>query len=419
MAITIIQKPPLINLNGNNNIWEIGSDTDNVIYYVVQLINSNNNIIINQKYYPRPHEENSKISINVSPFLTTDNTIRNVNYIATYTKLDSYQIVIKEYINNNGVIQQGDEYVDSELYYFFEGAENNIDYLKYHYNKYNINEAGKAQFLTNTRNNKAVLLNQNEFLQVFNLFNLAKKVTVYCYNNEDELITEASIDIVENQSVINLNVSPSVIFNHTDIKAHKALIKKYKVVILDANNVEKTESKIYKIVNSSCITQQTNIVYKNRLGGWDSVIFNNRIETITIDKKYYSKNEIFSSNIFLNNKEILAQNATSTYSASSDLLDDYESKHIKELLLSNKVYVAIGNYLVEVIIENKTYKVLQRHVNGYRKNRLEILFTTPFTIEDIIEVIDEDDDALYLINKDGNNIIDNYYNDIVLLQSAP
>lgn len=424
MAITILKRPQPINPNSNNNIWEISSNINTLSYFTITLINPvDNNILINQKHYPKPMS--NRVVINLSSILKdiSESVLSNINDMISYTSIPAYKIIITEYINNNGTIVAGDTLVDANVNYFFEAKENELDYIGYGSNKYNINSTTKAKFLTHNKVVKTITSKQKEYLKIFNTNNLAKKLSIKCYDEDGDLIVEVKLPIANNNSVINLNVSPNVILNNATIKAHEEalFIQQYKISILNDVDAELSESRLYKMVDKICYLKETNILYKNSIGGWDSIVFNNRVENIAIDKKYYVKDNTYSNQIFSTEKENLSTTATTTYSASSDLLDDFESKQIKELLLSNRVYVVLGNYLIEVTIDNKTYKVLQRHVNGFKKNRLELLFSTPFSIEQLEDTVsiedvglNDDPDSYTYLTATGDYVIDSFLNDIIL-----
>lgn len=422
MAITILKRPHQINPNSNNNIWEITSNYSNVVYFKVQLISIDGILMVNQKHYTKPMS--NRVLINLSSTLKdiSESVLSNINDMISYTSLPAYKIIITEYVVNNGTISEGETLEDNNINYFFDGKENELDFIGYTTNKYNINTTTKAKFLTHNKVVKTITSTQKEYLKIFNTNNLAKKLGIKCYDEDGDLIVEVKIPLTNN-SVINLNVSPSIILNHPTIKAHEEtlFIQQYKISILNDADVEVSESRLYKMVDKICYLKETNILYKNSIGGWDSIVFNNRVENIAIDKKYYVKDDGYLNQIFSNSKENLSTTATTTYTASSDLLDDFESKQIKELLLSNRVYVVIGNYLIEVTIDNKTYKVLQRHVNGYKKNRLELLFSTPFSIEQLEDKISIEDvglndnpDSFVYLTATGDYVIDNIFNNIIL-----
>ena len=384
MAITILKRPQSINPNSNNNIWEITSNYSNVVYFKVQLISIDGILMVNQKHYTKPMS--NRVLINLSSTLKdiSESVLSNINDMISYTSLPAYKIIITEYVVNNGTISEGETLEDNNINYFFDGKENELDFIGYTTNKYNINATTKAKFLTHNKVVKTITSKQKEYLKIFNTNNLAKKLGIKCYDEDGDLIVEVKLQIANNISVISLNVSPSLVLNIPEIKGHEQFIfiQQYNISILNDVDAEISESRLYKIVDKPCYLNETNIIYKNTVGGWDSIGFNNRVESISIDKKYYVKDDgyIDGNSIFQNDKENYSTTSISTYTASSDLLDDFESKQIKELLLSNRVYVVIGYYLVEITIDNKSYKVLQRHVNGFKKNRLEIAFSTPFSI---------------------------------------
>lgn len=441
MAITIIQQPQKISPNGNLNTWAFSSDNSNLVYCVLTMVkNQSNDIIAKKKVFPKPL--GNILSIDVSPILRNlaESTLINNNEVVTVSKLPEYYLKIQEYIQDpvTGDITAGEE---SSGYssYFFESEENVIDFYGYTSDKYNIqpykgpdNTDPKAKFLTNQKPVKTITTQQKEFLKIFDLYRHGQKLKVSLYDGDNDLLLDVNIPIVwqDYTNVINLNVSPLVLFNHPLIKDtdEASITHTYKIVILDAWGYEISESRIYSMIES-CQLREKNIIYKNSLGGFDSIIVNNSVETLTTTKTYINRsntrNNMYSQDgKFFGLKDIINSNNTYSYTASSGYLDDYESNLAKELITSNKVYIGVVEFLVEISVDNKTYKVMQQHVNGFKRNRLDLQFTAPFSIQKLNAVINADDialnnnpdTALYLALSNGDFVIDNEGNYVTLLR---
>ncbi len=439
MAITIIQQPHTISPNGNLNTWMFSSDNTNLVYCVLTMVKiQSNDIIAKKKVFPKPLS--NVLSIDVSNVLKNlaESVLSNSNEVVTLTNLPAYNVTIQEFILEpiTGDITAGDttsEYSN----YFFESEENVIDFFGYDSNKYNIqpyrgpeDTTPKAKYLTNQQQVKTITTQQKEFLKIFDLNRHGQKLKVSLYDADNDLLLDVSIPITRqaSENVINLNVSPLAILNHPLIKDtdEANITHTYKVVILDYSDFEISESRIYTM-QESCQLRERNIVYKNVLGGWDSIIINNSIETLTTAKTYInrpiSRNNTYSQDgKFFGNKDVINTNNTYSYSASSGYLDDYESNLAKEVITSNKVYVGVEDFLVEISVDNKTYKVLQQHVNGFKRNRLDLQYTAPFSIQKLETVINANDidlnnnpdSALYLAVNSGDFVIDNWLNSVTL-----
>ncbi|WP_313448241.1 hypothetical protein [Sphingobacterium sp.] len=397
-----------------------------------------NDIIAKKKVFPKPLS--NVLSIDVSNVLKNlaESVLSNSNEVVTLTNLPAYNVTIQEFILEpiTGDITAGDttsEYSN----YFFESEENVIDFFGYDSNKYNIqpyrgpeDTTPKAKYLTNQQQVKTITTQQKEFLKIFDLNRHGQKLKVSLYDADNDLLLDVSIPITRqaSENVINLNVSPLAILNHPLIKDtdEANITHTYKVVILDYSDFEISESRIYTM-QESCQLRERNIVYKNVLGGWDSIIINNSIETLTTAKTYInrpiSRNNTYSQDgKFFGNKDVINTNNTYSYSASSGYLDDYESNLAKEVITSNKVYVGVEDFLVEISVDNKTYKVLQQHVNGFKRNRLDLQYTAPFSIQKLETVINANDidlnnnpdSALYLAVNSGDFVIDNWLNSVTL-----
>ncbi|KKX48344.1 hypothetical protein [Sphingobacterium sp. IITKGP-BTPF85] len=376
MALTIIQQPHNISPNSNINAWVLNSNNNNFIYVIAEITATiTGTLITRKKIFPKPFSSNVVIELSSILESICESILLNSDELITKTNLPAYNITFKEYVidSSTGVITATGNDLIKNNNYFFESQENIIDFASYTANKYNINTTDtKALFLTNQPSLKNTTTLQKENLKIFDINNIAKKIKIMLYDSDNDFLKDFLIDIPVAGNVINLNITPSIVLNHPLIKnTDEALITNiYKIVLLDINNKEVTEPQIIRMLDA-CNKKETNIVYKNTLGGWDSLIFNSKIETIGINKTYFNKqnNSITYSQDgkYVNNKELIKADTTYTYTASSDLLDDFESKQIKELLTSNKVYAVVNNLYVEISIDNKSYKVLQRHTNGYKK----------------------------------------------------
>ncbi len=439
MAITIIKEPHTISPNGNLNTWMFSSDNPNLIYCVLTMTKAQStDIIAKKKVFPKPLT--NVLSVDVSNVLKNlaESILNNSNEVITLSNLPAYNVSIQEYTIDpaTGNITAGDTINETDNY-FFESEENVIDFFGYDSNKYNIqpykgpsNTDPKAKFLTNQQQVKNITTQQKEFLKIFDLNRHGQKLKVSLYDSDNDLLLDVSIPISRqaSENVINLNVSPLVILNHPLIKDNDEvnITHTYKVVVLDGSNNEVSESRIYTM-QESCQLRERNIIFKNVLGGWDSIIVNNSIETLTTAKTYInrpiSRNNTYSQDgKFFGNKDVISNNNTYSYTASSGYLDDYESNLAKEIITSNKVYIGVEEFLVEISVDNKTYKVLQQHVNGFKRNRLDLQYTAPFSIQKLQTVINANDidlnnnpdSALYLAVNSGDFVIDNWLNSVTL-----
>ncbi len=440
MAITIIKKPHQISPNGNLNTWMFSSDNPNIIYCVLTMTKGqSNDIIAKKKVFPKPLT--NVLSVDVSNVLKNlaESVLNNSTEVITLSNLPAYNVKIEEFIIDpaTGNITAGDT-INEYSNYFFESEENVIDFFGYDSNKYNIqpykgpsNTDPKAKFLTNQQQVKNITTQQKEFLKIFDLNRHGQKLKVSLYDSDNDLLLDVSIPIEREgvgKNVISLNVSPLTILNHPLIKNtdEASITHTYRIVITDAWDYEVSESRIYTM-RESCQLRERNIVYKNVLGGWDSIIVNNSIETLTTAKTYInrpiSRNNTYSQDgKFFGNKDVINTNNTYSYTASSGYLDDYESNLAKEVITSNKVYIAVDDFMVEISVDNKSYKVMQQHLNSFKRNRLDLQYTAPFSIQKLQTVINANDidlnnnpdSALYLAVNSGDFVIDNWLNSVTL-----
>lgn len=434
MAINIIHQPHRINPSANLNTWIAESNSNNLVYYYVEVEDFyTGKRITRKKIYPRPNTPNNRIQFNIGDALkeASESVLIDNSEVINVTKAPAYRLFIKEIFkhplaNGWGTHGGSSELVGSyDQFFYFDSQINVIDFVGYDSNRFNINSdpEKKARFFSDDQEVKRITTTQKEHLKIFNIDKVAKKLHIQLYDTDGDFLESAFIGIPEVSGVsfpcVHINATPSIILNHPSISADtKSIAGQYKLTLLDELDNEVSQSRLYKMYEDNCSLKETNILYKNVMGGYDSVKFLNRIETINITKNYLNvetaKGITYSTDgKYLNNKELINADSNATYVATSEALNDYESKQLKQLLISNKVYVVVGQYLVETTVDNKTYKVNQRHTNAGKKNRFELQFTTPFSIEKLEEILSVSDiplnnnpDPSFYLTINGDFVVD-------------
>lgn len=428
--ITIIKKPFKIAPASNNNVWVFTSNVGNLQYVIVTIKDGvSNAVITKKKIYPKPNNGYLEMELNDVLKQLGESILINSSSIITGTTLPCYKIEVQEYIKNADVIIPLVAYVPNEIYYFFDASLNDIDFLTYTTNKYNItadiNE--KNKFLTNTESIESITTTQKIFYKIFNVDGIVCKLKILCYDSDGDFLKDI-VTPLPTATCYSLNLSPSIVLNHPSILSdgYENIIGMYKVVIINSADEEISESRIIKLSNTTCKEKETNLIYKNSIGGFDTIRLLNPVETININKSYYNKylgtNGTFTDDYkMLNSKQLMNLNTTYNYVASTQLLSDYNSKLLKELLISNKVFVLVDKYLVEVTIDTNKYKVLQRNTNGGKKARIEIQFTSPFSIVKLESLVTIDDieinpnpDSSHYLTASGDFVIDGFLRNIIL-----
>ncbi|MDR2269375.1 MAG: hypothetical protein LBF27_00600 [Sphingobacterium sp.] len=402
MAITITGQPHNINPSNNTNKWEFSSDSSQLIYCIVEVKEPiTGKIIAKKKVYPKPLA--TALSVDLSSVLTNvvESKLNNSNDVVSTSNLYGYELTITEYLINSttGLVTVGNN-ISTGVKYVFDGEMGLMDYLKYQPNKFNINTTlNKAVFLSNKANINYVSAEQKELLKIFDTAKIGKKVKVTKYINN--VSTDTLYDIPTAGNVININVSPSILF-----PTGADNIERYRVVIVDNDNIEVSDFKGY-IIKRDCNKNDFTLIYKNPLGAWDTFTFNNRVETLNINKTYLNKSRAQTAvdSVLFNDKELINVDSKYSYNAYSDVLSDHDASLIKELLIANKVYIEIEDYFVEIAIDVKTYKVLQQRNNGFKRSRLTIDFSVGFSIDLFKQILIANRDE----NPQINYILSNFW----------
>lgn len=390
MAINILKRPHQINPSNIINDWIIQTDNNNTQFLKVEVLDNDDNLIVIKKLH------GNTVSFDLSQIVRNlvNSVIPTSQELNIVGNLLSYKLRVTEILKDSNNVLSNGSVAEFDGNYVFDSFMTEFEMRGYNENTYNINPHQFAKFLTNSKQVKEVRENDTEYLKIFNTHGIAHSVKIQFYDGDNDIVqtviqplnVPVSTGGETPTKVLTLNVSPSVIWSLAN-EDTKELSNQYRVTIVDAGGNERTEPRIYRMDedNRNCHLQVTRVMYKNSVGGYDSVKFYNRIETVNIDRQHINRSFIngYSNGVYRGSKEVLNVAQTSTYIATSGLLDDYDGKLLKEILTTNKAYVLIDGIPVEILIDNRNYKVLQRHVNSGKMNRLELQFTAPFSLEEL------------------------------------
>ena len=167
-------------------------------------------------------------------------------------------------------------------------------------------------------------------------------------SNTVTVVDAASAPLFSSIGVLTVDVSP-VFLGFTSLPPE---IKDYKVQVL-INGIPYTETRHYRTIEN-CLPSRTQLVFLNRLGGWDTYYFigdNNTSDSRQTSD--YSKTLPVTSNPFNRGSAQFNINYTRGLSLSSGQLTNCEFIWLEELLASNDIYIVNSKGELEAVILTK------------------------------------------------------------------
>ncbi|MCC8409908.1 hypothetical protein LJ707_13300 [Mucilaginibacter sp. UR6-1] len=388
--------------------FKFTSDKPGALYFSVQVLDGDTGgLIANQKYQTLPNLNNGTVcdlSSVLSPFVDNQ-LLPSVDLLQPVSKLvKAYQLSITDnYVSGSTVITGST--LTTGIYNVWNAEFDRIQFTDFSYSDYAINAvSGNTNFLTDKPQISNIYRRSNEYLYFLNA-GINAKVEFKFYGFGHTLLGSHTLSgITANTKAYRLNVSPNAIQNHygyalsnlygnysfddmfTDTFGSNYGIDNanyYTVQILDSSNIPKSELRTYILKNDKCICEPVQIVFSNRLGGFDSVTMFNPAETISVEKSIIKTypyqidtagdytnitNGVYSETDFVYNKV-----SESTYKVFSDVLNIETAKWLKSIIDSEKVYVKLSNgVFLPITIKNKSYSLgNKQYSTGNRRLELE------------------------------------------------
>lgn len=385
--ISITKTPYTYQPAGNDSIFQIESNSPNIISFIVKILESTSGeVIFNGNYYVRP-DHTTGVSFNLSNVLSNFVQVSLNNSISIAEVINgstlTYRLSIIERLAIDGQTVNGESYNSIEdKFTVWDAKIDRILFKGFQPNDYVINSTSLAKFLDIKPSISKQTLTSNEHLYFINGDASAKQVRIRTFNFQG-VETNAFIEDLPDGLMVRLNVSPKYLFSTYDVDATR--VNEYKVDLLDEDSEVISETKTYKLVSDSCYLEPINFLFTNSKGGVTSYVFYNPTRTINTTKTTLKSNilqlnsGVYSDNVngILNQSErIINTNSTSTYTVFSNPLSDVETIYLSELISSSNVYIQLlDETLVPITIKNSNYQVALRKTNGGKLHRLEIQYS--------------------------------------------
>ncbi|MET0462297.1 MAG: hypothetical protein ABW007_04060 [Chitinophagaceae bacterium] len=381
--ITILKRPSKYSPVYNPSYWQFKTDKSNILSFKLRVIDhSNAGIISTQLLYPTPkfisgsYFDISKIMLN---YLTWEINNDPVKLIVPLSKsVKAYTVEITEQLLVEGNIVDGDSWNNaSDPCFVWRSELGRIEFNSYSQVKYLINPTGLSSFLTNAPNFKLTTDISAEhlyFLQDNSVPDL--KVRIRTYSGNGILIkTEIeSIPSLDQFKMFRLNISPKALNEYFNLKFDN--VKYYTVDLVDGLFNPKTTERVYLYEKSNCSLEYVNVLWENRLGGFDSYSFVAPSDQIDVARTILKKNiyQLDSNDVYTDIRDQVYNPSEVIINSSQELstklhslqLTDAEGLWLAELYSSKQVFVELGDgALVPVMLMNNSYQIPR---TKYRKN---------------------------------------------------
>ncbi|GAA4907098.1 hypothetical protein [Mucilaginibacter defluvii] len=389
--------------------FKFTSEKPGTLYFNVQVLDGETGgLIANQKYQSLPNLNNGAVC-DLSSVLNSfvySQLLPSVDLLQPVSKLvKAYQLSITDNYLSGSTVVTGST-LTTDIYNVWNAEFDRIQFTDFAYMDYAVNAlSATIKFLNDKPQISNTYRGSNEYLYFLNA-GINGKVEFKFYGFGHTLLGSHSLSgITANTKAYRLNVSPNAIQNYygnalsnlygnysfdemfTDTFGSNYGINNanyYTVQILDSNNNPKSELRTYILKNDKCIGEPVQIVFSNRLGGFDSVTMFNPAETISVEKSIiktypYQINSAgdytnITDGVYNETDVVYHKVSESTYKVFSDVLNIKTAQWLKSIIDSEKVYVKLSNgVFLPITINNKSYNLNNKQYSTGNK-RLELEF---------------------------------------------
>lgn len=402
--ITALQQPQLYTTT-NLALFKVTSDLDSVLQFRVDIYDADSDLVItSQKYGTLPMITNGT-SFNIAPLLASfidyqlDTSAGILKEIGNIFK--RYHVAITElYRNDSGVIVEGDTLFIEQDFYIWLASLGKAEFNNFDYRDFVASAGHTVKFLnakpliTYTRNSDV------QYLYLMSTLEASVKIDIY--QNPATLIGSHTVTGIAPNKAYRLSVSPDELTaaygddlvnivsgeftDEFDLPfGSPARIDYYTVRLIDSGGLTISETRIFRKKDSDCRIRSHNIVFGNKLGGFDSVIFTQPKETVSSQKQTITSNDYqynsdgdytnIQDGVFNKIKVNISSSNTQTFTMVSEVLNDEMSVFIKALIDSDDVYIKLPTgELFPVNVSEAQYLVNKRYLNT-NNSRATLNFT--------------------------------------------
>lgn len=340
-------------------------------------------VYINVAFYTRlivpPNPSNDSLYVNLAPVLEplvsqdVDKPIDDNTDESNTNSSIMYTVKFGEQYGASGDIFS-DLVTVSNLY-----AWNSIfdyeDFVDYSSGDYQMSASTLGQFLTNRPSSGDVYVDDNAWLYWVKLFNSGSFYSrVITYDSSGSVIANRIINMTNNGRLGRMPTGPdninnllnAIIISGGNQPIITASVAKYSIQLFsDITALIPISQIYYYTIASGCSDRdKVNVVFLNKLGGYDSFAFIKASKrTASIERKEFKSSmgsfQSFSTFTYSKSDRATTQYHTKIkdiHSVESDWITEEQSVWLEELITSPDVYIDNGSELVPIVVTNSNYE---------------------------------------------------------------
>lgn len=369
MAITVLEQPQKFTPCGNDIIFSIRTDNNDIRYFLVDVLDLKGNKIASNKVYTTPTERDTAtipLSKTLSNKVFTDIDASNDVVKIFESGIFGYKLSIKEESNGDVLV--------TDPFYTYNAKLNDAWFYDYLHENFIIKPNNEAYFLTRRGTSNILHVSGKYFL--YFILNTSNTLTLNIRVSYLTGSTTAYRETIKSTAVAmgRINMSPETLSDTYGIALEQ--VRSFEVFIANGTTPV-TKKYTYRITGYPEIYSEVAMVWKNSEGGTDSYVFVNPVETKTSEKTTFNNSKRFAVTNGVASSKISVVNTSmsSVYSVYSLMLTDYEYNVVSDIINSEQVFVVLSNgVLLPVEIVDTSVQVLSRTTHKSTSRKLNISF---------------------------------------------
>lgn len=369
MAITVIEQPQKFTPCGNDIIFSIRTDNNDIRYFLVDVLDLKGNKIASNKVYTTPTERNTAtipLSKTLSNKVFTDIDASNDVVKIFGSGIFGYKLSIKEESNGDVLV--------TDPYYTYNAKLNDVWFYDYQQENFVIRPNNEACFLT--RRGIVNILHVSGKYFLYFILNTSNTLTLNIRVSYLNASTSVYRESIKSTAVAmgRINISPETLSDAYGIALEQ--VRSFEVFIANGTTPV-TKKYTYRITGYPEIYSEVAMVWKNSEGGTDSYVFVNPVETKTSEKTTFSNSKRFAvaNGVASSKKSVVNASMSSVYSVYSLMLSDYDFSVVSDIINSEQVFAVLSNgILLPVEIVDTSVQVLSQTTHKSISRKLNISF---------------------------------------------
>lgn len=366
MAITVLEQPQKFTPCGNDIVFSVRTDNNDIRYFLVDVLDLKGNKIASNKVYTTPTEKDTA-TISLSKTLS-NKVFTNVDATDDIVKIFEsgifgYKLSIKEE-SNGGVLV-------TDPFYTYNAKLNDAWFYDYSQENFIVKPGNEAYFLTRRGMSNILHVSGKYFFYFILDTRIPLRLNINAKYIDGSTANFSEVFQSNTAAIGRINISPDVLSNTYGISLSQ--LHSFEIHISSVG-VPLTKKYSCRVTGYPHMYQEVAMVWKNNEGGTDSYVFVNPVETKTSEKTTFSNSKRFAvtNGVASSKTNVISTSMSSVYSMYSLMLSDYDYSIVSDIINSEEVFVVLSNGVflpVEIvdtsvqILSQTTHKGISRKIN--------------------------------------------------------